>query len=331
MADFEPVLLRRIFKKASPWLDAYRADGGYRALQKAVNEMTPAQVDRCGQGVRAARPRRRRLSLRAQVDLSAQGPSRPHLHVHQRRRERAMHVQQPHPDGRRSASGARRHHAVLLCDAGQRRPTSTCAMSTAAAYRAHADRPSTSCTTTICSAEHSRQGLSSRCLSCTAGPGPTSAAKRRGLIESLEGKRGWPRIKPPFPAVEGAFRKPTVVNNIETLACVTHIIDRGRRLVQVDRRAARSEEPARRRQLWTETVLHQRPRQQAGLRRIAAGRHCARVGGQTRRRRLEGTQGQGLHPRRHQHGHHDRKPSSICRSISPGPARSAVWGWARPP
>src|SRR5579863_503567 len=48
-----------------------------------------------------------------------------------------------------------------------------------------------------------------------------------GLIESLEGKRAWPRIKPPFPAVEGVFRKPTIVNNIETMACVTHIIDRG--------------------------------------------------------------------------------------------------------
>ncbi len=48
-----------------------------------------------------------------------------------------------------------------------------------------------------------------------------------GLIESLEGKRAWPRIKPPFPAVEGAFRKPTVVNNIETVACVTHIMVRG--------------------------------------------------------------------------------------------------------
>lgn len=48
-----------------------------------------------------------------------------------------------------------------------------------------------------------------------------------GLIESLEGKRAWPRIKPPFPAVEGLFRKPTVVNNVETMACVTHIIDRG--------------------------------------------------------------------------------------------------------
>jgi NADH-quinone oxidoreductase subunit F len=48
-----------------------------------------------------------------------------------------------------------------------------------------------------------------------------------GLIESLEGKRAWPRIKPPFPAVEGVFHKPTVVNNIETACCVTHIIDRG--------------------------------------------------------------------------------------------------------
>ncbi len=48
-----------------------------------------------------------------------------------------------------------------------------------------------------------------------------------GLIESLEGKRAWPRIKPPFPAVEGLFRKPTVVNNIETAACVTQIVARG--------------------------------------------------------------------------------------------------------
>ena len=48
-----------------------------------------------------------------------------------------------------------------------------------------------------------------------------------GLIESLEGKRAWPRIKPPFPAVEGVFRKPTVVNNIETVSCVTQIAARG--------------------------------------------------------------------------------------------------------
>src|SRR6266478_7215361 len=44
MAEFEPVLLRRILNKASPSLDAYKADGGYRALQKAASEMTPEQV-----------------------------------------------------------------------------------------------------------------------------------------------------------------------------------------------------------------------------------------------------------------------------------------------
>lgn len=59
------------------------------------------------------------------------------------------------------------------------------------------------------------------------GAGAYICGEETGLIESLEGKRAWPRIKPPFPAIEGAFRKPTVVNNIETMACVTHILDRG--------------------------------------------------------------------------------------------------------
>jgi len=62
---------------------------------------------------------------------------------------------------------------------------------------------------------------------CHRGAGAYICGEETGLIESLEGKRGWPRIKPPFPAVEGAFRKPTVVNNVETLACVPHIIERG--------------------------------------------------------------------------------------------------------
>jgi NADH-quinone oxidoreductase subunit F len=48
-----------------------------------------------------------------------------------------------------------------------------------------------------------------------------------GLIESIEGRRAWPRIKPPYPAVEGLFRRPTVVNNVETLCCVKHLVDRG--------------------------------------------------------------------------------------------------------
>ena len=62
---------------------------------------------------------------------------------------------------------------------------------------------------------------------CHRGAGAYICGEETGLIESLEGKRGWPRIKPPFPAIEGAFRKPTVVNNVETLACVPHIVERG--------------------------------------------------------------------------------------------------------
>jgi NADH-quinone oxidoreductase subunit F len=48
-----------------------------------------------------------------------------------------------------------------------------------------------------------------------------------GLLNALEGKRANPRAKPPFPPVAGLFGKPTVVNNVETIACVPHIINRG--------------------------------------------------------------------------------------------------------
>jgi NADH-quinone oxidoreductase F subunit len=47
------------------------------------------------------------------------------------------------------------------------------------------------------------------------------------LIESIEGKRGYPRLKPPFPGVAGLWGRPTIVNNVETLASVPAIISRG--------------------------------------------------------------------------------------------------------
>jgi NADH-quinone oxidoreductase subunit F len=59
------------------------------------------------------------------------------------------------------------------------------------------------------------------------GAGAYICGEETGLIESLEGKRAYPRIKPPFPAVYGLFGCPTIVNNVETLACVPHIVARG--------------------------------------------------------------------------------------------------------
>ena len=47
------------------------------------------------------------------------------------------------------------------------------------------------------------------------------------LLESLEGKRGQPRLKPPFPAVAGLYHSPTLINNVETLAALPPIIENG--------------------------------------------------------------------------------------------------------
>ena len=59
------------------------------------------------------------------------------------------------------------------------------------------------------------------------GAGAYICGEETGLISSLEGLKGWPKLKPPFPAVKGAFGHPTIVNNVETLACLPHIVTRG--------------------------------------------------------------------------------------------------------
>jgi NADH-quinone oxidoreductase subunit F len=59
------------------------------------------------------------------------------------------------------------------------------------------------------------------------GAGAYIAGDETGLLSSLEGERAMPRVKPPFPAVEGLYAKPTIVNNVETLSAVPHIIERG--------------------------------------------------------------------------------------------------------
>ena len=61
------------------------------------------------------------------------------------------------------------------------------------------------------------------------GAGAYICGEETGLLESLEGKKGQPRKKPPFPAEYGAFGMPTTVNNVETFAHVPHIIERGAR------------------------------------------------------------------------------------------------------
>jgi NADH-quinone oxidoreductase subunit F len=225
MPDFEPVLLRRIQKKASPALDAYRADGGYRALTKALNEMSPAQIVDAvkSSGLRGRGGAGFPCGVKWTF-LPKDHPGPIYLCVNADESEpctfnnRILMEEDPHQvlEGIIIASYATRAstaYVYIRYEYGK----STRAMQEAIdeAYAA---------------------GLLGRNimgkdfhLDCYVhrGAGAYICGEETGLIESLEGKRAWPRIKPPFPAVEGAFRKPTVVNNIETLACVTHIIDRG--------------------------------------------------------------------------------------------------------
>lgn len=59
------------------------------------------------------------------------------------------------------------------------------------------------------------------------GAGGYICGEETALLNSLEGGKGWPRLKPPFPAVVGAFNCPTVINNVETISGVPHIIRMG--------------------------------------------------------------------------------------------------------
>jgi NADH-quinone oxidoreductase subunit F len=64
-------------------------------------------------------------------------------------------------------------------------------------------------------------------LSTHTGAGAYECGEESALMESLEGRRGYPRIRPPFPAVVGLYGSPTVINNVETLSSVPAIIRQG--------------------------------------------------------------------------------------------------------
>jgi NADH-quinone oxidoreductase subunit F len=59
------------------------------------------------------------------------------------------------------------------------------------------------------------------------GAGAYICGEESALLDSLEGYRGFPRLRPPFPAIKGLYEKPTVVNNVETIANVPHIVRNG--------------------------------------------------------------------------------------------------------
>lgn len=221
--SFEPTLLARIHK--SPGLEAYRTDGGYETFLRVLKNQQPLEVVNLvkDSGLRGRGGAGFPTGLKWTF-LPKDHPGPIYLCVNADESEpctfnnRILMEKDPH----QVLEGI-----MLACYAIR----SQCAYfyiryEYGAAYRilqAAID-------------ECYRAGLlgkniqgSSFCLDVYLHRGAAAyiCGEETGLIESLEGKRAWPRIKPPFPAVEGAFRKPTIVNNVETLACVTQIARRG--------------------------------------------------------------------------------------------------------
>jgi NADH-quinone oxidoreductase subunit F len=223
MADFEPVLTRRAGRPLD--LNSYRADGGYRTLEKALNELQPAQV---GDMVKASGLRGRggagfSCGLKwTFLPKDYQGPIFLCVNIDESEpctfNNRYLIENDPH----QVLEGV-----LLACYATR--------ASTAYLYFRYeyggAARIIQQAIDEAYASNLLGENILGKGLNVNAyvhrGAGAYICGEETGLIESLEGKRAWPRIKPPYPAVEGVFRMPTVVNNPETLACVVHIVDRG--------------------------------------------------------------------------------------------------------
>jgi NADH-quinone oxidoreductase subunit F len=225
MAEFEPVLLRRVGKPNSQSLENYRADGGYRALTRALTQMSPADViaEVKDSGLRGRGGAGFPCGMKWTF-LPKDHPGPIFLCVNADESE-------PGTFNNRIIMEGDPHQVlegIILASYATR-------ASTAYIYIRYEYGEAYRITQRAIDEAYAANLLGRNILGTDfhldvyqhRGAGAYICGEETGLIESLEGKRAWPRIKPPFPAVEGAFRKPTVVNNIETLACVTHIIDRG--------------------------------------------------------------------------------------------------------
>ena len=188
-----------------------------------------------------------------EVAVRRQEVAEAEVHLLQRRRERAGHVQGPRAHGAQPAPAVRGLPDRLPRDRREGRlhlhPRRVLPRAGSARGRARRRR--------------ARPGYVGKNILGTGfdceiyvhrGAGAYEAGEETALIESLEGKRAQPRLKPPFPAVEGLYGCPTAVNNVETLCNVPLIIEHGAEWFAQDR--AREERRA-------EALLHQRPRQAA--------------------------------------------------------------------
>ena len=207
-------------------IDEYIARGGYKALVKALEAMTPEEVcdmvelsglrGRGGGGF----PTGKKWKFARQVGR------RPEISDLQRRRRRSGGLHGPGRDRERSAPAGRGHGHRRLCHrrpAGLRLHPRRISAGHQAAQGGAWPRPRpTACWATTSSAADFHLHVKIK-----MGAGAFVCGEETALIHSIEGKRGMPRPRPPFPAVSGLFGKPTIINNVETLANLPTLVAGG--------------------------------------------------------------------------------------------------------
>jgi NADH-quinone oxidoreductase subunit F len=221
----EKVLTRNIHKKNSQSIEVYEAGGGYAGLRKAVTSMTPAEVveavkksglrGRGGAGFPTGlkwsfmpQEKTKKHYLLCNADESEPGTFK----------DRLLMERDPHMtlEGCMIGAYAMQADACFIYIRGEFvRAAQILEKAVAEAYAKGFAGDN------VC-------GTGWNCeLVVHRGAGAYICGEETALMTSLEGERGNPRVKPPFPAQFGVWGMPSTINNVETLACVPDIIVRG--------------------------------------------------------------------------------------------------------
>ena len=225
MPPFEPVLLRNAGKADSHRLDVYTAAGGYEALSRVLTGYTPDDVI---QIVRDANLRGRggagfSAGLKwSFVPKKGDGPTYLCCNTDEAEpgtfKDRVIIEEDPHQllEGILISSYAIGAETTYIYIRGEYSPgIKTLEGAIAEAYeRGYLGKG-------VLGSDFNHD------VHIHLGAGAYICGEETALLDSIEGKRGQPRLKPPFPAVEGLYSRPTAVNNVETLACVPHILLHG--------------------------------------------------------------------------------------------------------
>jgi NADH-quinone oxidoreductase subunit F len=220
-----PVLSTRFVNPEGTWWDAYVAGGGYLAARKALFSMTPAQIidevtraNLRGLGG-AGFPTGKKWSF---VPKGSPGPRYLVVNADEGEpgtfKDRYILERDPHAllEGMLIAAFAIGSHKSYVYIRGEYfRPAQRFERAVQEAYaRGWLGR----------NIQGSGFDLD---VVIHRGAGAYICGEETALLTSLEGGKGFPKLKPPFPAVSGLFQRPTIVNNVETLACLPYIVSRG--------------------------------------------------------------------------------------------------------